>query len=179
MAGSLQFEAPSALGYFASLVADDASLPLLEAAVSIGQDEYPDLDIQSVLAEIDTLAERLRRRIPADAVPLQRLRWLNRFFFHDPLLWTRTHAPPPSLPDATARRDPSAAAEIPPVPAPNVVVGPQVRPASCEIRARTTFVPALALQATTTWRPDAATTGVARNRLRSSRPTTCRVHVAP
>lgn len=83
MAGSLQFEAPSALGYFASLVADDASLPLLEAAVSIGQDEYPDLDIQSVLAEIDTLAERLRRRIPADAVPLQRLRWLNRFFFHE------------------------------------------------------------------------------------------------
>lgn len=83
MAGPLQFEAPSALEYFASLVADDASLPLLEAAVSIAQDDYPDLDTQGVLAEIDALAARLKRRIPADAVALQRLRWLNRFFFHE------------------------------------------------------------------------------------------------
>jgi regulator of sirC expression with transglutaminase-like and TPR domain len=83
MAGPLHFEAPSALEYFTSLVADDASLPVVEAAAAIAQDEYPDLDTQSVLAEIDTLAERLRRRIPADAVPVQRLRWLNRFFFQE------------------------------------------------------------------------------------------------
>jgi regulator of sirC expression with transglutaminase-like and TPR domain len=36
-----------------------------------------------VLAELDALAEKLRRRIPADAVPVQRLRWLNRFFFQE------------------------------------------------------------------------------------------------
>ncbi len=83
MAGPLQFEAPSALDYFAALVADDDSLSLIEAAVSIAQDEFPRLDTQAVLAEIDTLAERLRRRIPADAVPVQRLRWLNRFFFQE------------------------------------------------------------------------------------------------
>ncbi|MBX3604980.1 MAG: tetratricopeptide repeat protein [Piscinibacter sp.] len=83
MAGPLQFEAPSALEYFAALVADDESLSLVEAAASIAQDEYPDLDMQAVLAEIDALAERLRRRIPADAVPVQRLRWLNRFFFQE------------------------------------------------------------------------------------------------
>lgn len=79
----MQFEAPDALGYFASLVADDASLPLVEAAAAIAQDDFPSLDTQAVLAELDALADRLRRRIPADAVPLQRLRWLNRFFFHE------------------------------------------------------------------------------------------------
>ena len=83
MPGSLHFQAPTTLEYFASLVAEDAGLPLLEAAVSIAQDEHPQLDTQGVLAGIDALAHRLRRRIPADAVALQRLRWLNRFFFQE------------------------------------------------------------------------------------------------
>lgn len=83
MAGKLRFDVPSALDYFAVLVADDASLSLVEAAASIGQDEDPGLDVQAVLAEIDALAARLRRRLAADAVPLQRLRILNRFFFHE------------------------------------------------------------------------------------------------
>jgi len=83
MAGPLRFEAPSALDYFTSLVADDASLPVVEAAAAIAQDEYPGLDTQAVLADIDSLADRLKRRIPADAVPVQRLRWLNRFFFQE------------------------------------------------------------------------------------------------
>ena len=43
----------------AALVADDESFPLTEAAVSLAQDEDPGLDIQSTLAEIDTLALRL------------------------------------------------------------------------------------------------------------------------
>src|ERR1700712_4485964 len=80
---SLPFETPTALDYFASLVADDASLSLVEAAVAIAQDDFPRLDTQSVLAEIDALAVRLKQRIPADAVPVQRLRWLNRFFFQE------------------------------------------------------------------------------------------------
>ena len=83
MAEPLQFEAPTALEYFSSLVADDASLSLIEAAAAIGQDEYPELDTQAVLADIDMMADRLKRRIPADAVPVQRLRWLNRYFFQE------------------------------------------------------------------------------------------------
>jgi regulator of sirC expression with transglutaminase-like and TPR domain len=79
----LQFEAPTALGYFAALVAEDASLPLLEAAVAVAQDETPDLDVQGVLAQIDTLSQRLAQRVPADAAPLQRLRLLNRYFFQE------------------------------------------------------------------------------------------------
>ncbi len=83
MPGPLTFETPTALEYFASLVADDASLSLVETAIAIAQDDFPQLDTQAVLAEIDALAARLRQRFPADAVPVQRLRWLNRFFFKE------------------------------------------------------------------------------------------------
>ena len=74
---------PTPLAYFASLVGDDDQLPLLEAAASIAQDEYPDLDVQTVLGDVDQLLARLRRRTPADAEALQRLRALNQFFFRD------------------------------------------------------------------------------------------------
>src|ERR1700712_2248630 len=83
MPGPYLFELPTALGYFGSLVADDASLSLIEAAVSIAQDEFPRLDTQSVLGQIDALAARLKRRFPTDAAPVQRLRLLNRFFFQE------------------------------------------------------------------------------------------------
>jgi regulator of sirC expression with transglutaminase-like and TPR domain len=80
---TLRFEAPTALQYFASLVAEDQGFALLEAAIAVAQDEYPGLDPQGVLAQVDALAERLKRRIPADAVALQKLRFLNRYFFQD------------------------------------------------------------------------------------------------
>jgi regulator of sirC expression with transglutaminase-like and TPR domain len=83
MSGPVHFEAPSALDFFTALVADDSSLPLLEAAIAVAQDEMPQLDVQGVLAEVDVLAERLCRRLPADAAPLQRLRLLNPYFFQE------------------------------------------------------------------------------------------------
>ena len=83
MPGSFQFDAPTPLAFFASLVADDASLLLVEAAASIAQDDLPTLDIQSVMAEFDALAGKLKRRVAADAVPVQRLRLLNRYFFQE------------------------------------------------------------------------------------------------
>ena len=83
MAGPLHFDAPTALEYFESLVADDSSLSLTEAAAAIAQDEFPAVDPQSVMLEIDQLGHKLKRRLPADAVPVQRLRWLNRYFFQE------------------------------------------------------------------------------------------------
>ena len=83
MADPLDFKTPTALEYFASLVGDDAGLPLIEAAACIAQDDHPGLDVEAVLAEVDTLADKLKRRMPADIVPLQRLRWLNRYFFSE------------------------------------------------------------------------------------------------
>jgi regulator of sirC expression with transglutaminase-like and TPR domain len=83
MSDTLRFEAPTALQYFATLVAEDRGFALLEAAISVAQDEYPQIDPQGVLAQVDAMADRLRRRIPADAVVLQKLRFLNRYFFQD------------------------------------------------------------------------------------------------
>jgi regulator of sirC expression with transglutaminase-like and TPR domain len=80
---ALKLDAPTALEYFESLVADDAQLPLLEAAIALAQDEYPQLDVQGTLASIDALGAKLKSRVPADASSMQRLRMLNQYFFKD------------------------------------------------------------------------------------------------
>jgi regulator of sirC expression with transglutaminase-like and TPR domain len=79
----LNLAVPSPLQYFSSLVESDEHFPLLEAATSVAQDEYPDLDVQQVLGDVDQLLARVKRRLPADASALQRLRALNQFFFRD------------------------------------------------------------------------------------------------
>ena len=79
----LNLDVPSPLQYFASLVQSDAHFPLLEAAISLAQDEYPDMDVQQVLSDVDQLQARLKRRLPADASALQKLRLLGQFFFSD------------------------------------------------------------------------------------------------
>jgi regulator of sirC expression with transglutaminase-like and TPR domain len=71
------------LDYVSPLVAEDESLPLTEAALSLAQDAYPDLDLQGALAEIDELVVRLQRRMPADADIKQKVGILNRFFFRE------------------------------------------------------------------------------------------------
>jgi regulator of sirC expression with transglutaminase-like and TPR domain len=83
MGGLPHFEAPTALEYFAALVADDASFSVLESALALAQDEDPALDVLAVLASIDELADRLRRRVAADTAALQRLRLLSGYFFRE------------------------------------------------------------------------------------------------
>lgn len=83
MALPLYIEPPSALDYFATLVAEDAGFSVLEAAASVALDDEPDLDVQGVLDAVDALADRLRRRLPADVQGLQRLRLLNQYFFQE------------------------------------------------------------------------------------------------
>ena len=79
----LSLSLPTSLEYFASLVQSDDHFPLLEAAASLAQDEYPELDVQQLLGDMDQLLARIQRRLPADAPALQRLRTLNQFFFTD------------------------------------------------------------------------------------------------
>ena len=79
----LEFDVPTPLAYFSLLVSSDEHFPLLEAAVAIAQDEYPELDVEQVLGEVDQLLARLKRRLPADGTALARLRLLNQFFYHD------------------------------------------------------------------------------------------------
>ncbi|APD36170.1 SirB1 family protein [Burkholderia pseudomallei] len=71
------------LDYFSSLVAEDEGLPLTEAALSLAQDVYPDVDLQGVLAELDALAARLARRLPDGAGASDKLALLNDFFFRE------------------------------------------------------------------------------------------------
>lgn len=74
---------PTPLEYFESLVTSDDEFPLIETAISLAQDEYPDLDVQQVLSQIDQMQLRLQRRVAQDASALQRLRAVNEFFFRD------------------------------------------------------------------------------------------------
>lgn len=80
---NLSLNVPTPLEYFASLVHTDADFALLEAAVSLAQDEYPELSVGQVLGDVDQLLARLWRRLPADAGPLQKLRTLNQFVYRD------------------------------------------------------------------------------------------------
>ncbi len=72
---------PTALAYFATLVAEDPGFALIEAAICVAHDDHPQLDAQAVLGDIDRLAGRLKARVPADAPPLYRLQALSKYFF--------------------------------------------------------------------------------------------------
>lgn len=73
----------NALDYFASLVRAEDDIPLFEAALSIGQDADPNLDLNACLLEIDRFAAQLRQRLPADIAPIPKLRLLNNFFYQE------------------------------------------------------------------------------------------------
>lgn len=77
------YAVPTSLQYFAALVQSDDEFPLFEAAASIAQDEYPALDVQQLLSDMDQLQARLQRRLGPEMTALQRLHTLNQFFFAD------------------------------------------------------------------------------------------------
>ncbi len=79
----MECSSPSPLDYFATLVSDDDSLSLTEAAGAIALAEHPALDLAELQTELDQLAQRLRHRLPADAGALQRVRGLHQFFYRD------------------------------------------------------------------------------------------------
>lgn len=72
-----------ALDYFASLVQQDDSIPLFEAALAIAQDVDPQLDLAATQVEVDLLAAKLQRRLARDASSVQKLRLLNHFFYRE------------------------------------------------------------------------------------------------
>ena len=69
------------LDYFSTLVAEDAHFPLTEAAISVGQHAFPDLDVQAVMDEIDTMSVKLQQRFTPETSHLQKLQHLKHFFF--------------------------------------------------------------------------------------------------
>lgn len=73
----------NALDYFASLIQEEQHIPLFEAALCIGQDQDPQLDLNACMLEIDKFAAQLRQRLPADIAPIPKLRLLNNYFYQE------------------------------------------------------------------------------------------------
>lgn len=73
----------NALDYFASLVQQDDSIPLFEAALAIAQDVDPQLDLTAIQADMDRFAIKLQQRLAPDASSVQKLRMLNHYFYHE------------------------------------------------------------------------------------------------
>ena len=55
----------------------DEAINLGLAALYIAQEEYPELDCGAYLRRLDTMADELRERLPAEAYPLKMIRALN------------------------------------------------------------------------------------------------------
>ena len=78
------FSVPTPLEHFESLVQSDEHFPLLEAAAAVACIEYPQLDIQQVVNEVDQLLGQLRASRDANSrSALTRLKALNHHFYAD------------------------------------------------------------------------------------------------
>ncbi|MFY2762711.1 SirB1 family protein [Arenimonas sp. MALMAid1274] len=61
----------------------DDELPLLDTALLIARDEYPDLDAAGYTAQVDTYAEALRPQLDRDIDLPARLTAINRYLFDE------------------------------------------------------------------------------------------------
>lgn len=66
-----------------AVAAQRVRINLAEAALLCAQDVYPDLDIQDTMQRIDSLADTLKRRLPADFSTTHRLLALNNYLFRE------------------------------------------------------------------------------------------------
>jgi len=60
---------------------DEESLPLDRAALIMGLEEYPDLDVQEYLRRLDTLAARAEVLVGEDSNPINRIESINQVLF--------------------------------------------------------------------------------------------------
>ncbi len=87
MSGSLG----DALAEFARLLkAPEPQLDLARACLMIGQDAYPDLEVERYLAQIDAMGERVRAGLAPDAGVEQKVIGLNEFLFQELGYWGNT-----------------------------------------------------------------------------------------
>ena len=61
----------------------DDELPLLDTALLIARDEYPDLDAAGITAQVETYADALRPRLQGDVDLPARLTAINRYLFEE------------------------------------------------------------------------------------------------
>ena len=73
-------DSPS-LKHFSSLVQRGEQIPLLEAAFTIAQDKYPDVDVQQLLGVMDRIVSALRSRLSPEPSRTERVCVLNEAFY--------------------------------------------------------------------------------------------------
>jgi regulator of sirC expression with transglutaminase-like and TPR domain len=61
----------------------DEQIDLAKAALYIAQEEYPDLDPSEYLNALDTMADEVQERLPAERYPLRMLQTINRYLYDD------------------------------------------------------------------------------------------------
>lgn len=61
----------------------DTSLPLLETALLIACDEYPDLKAENYIAQVDDYAQQLQRSLPAQHDITSKLIAINQFLYRE------------------------------------------------------------------------------------------------
>ena len=67
--------------YFCQLLRQDAPFSLAEAALYIALEEYPDLEIQTYLQRLDTMAQEVFQQLPLEPYPLKILQAINHYLF--------------------------------------------------------------------------------------------------
>lgn len=61
----------------------EAAINLAAAALYIAQEEYPDLEVDAYLNALDTMADEVQERLPAESYPLRVIRTLNQYLYKD------------------------------------------------------------------------------------------------
>jgi regulator of sirC expression with transglutaminase-like and TPR domain len=67
--------------YFSQLSRQDALFSLAEAALYIALEEYPELEIQTYLQRLDTMAAEVSQQLPSEPYPLKILKTINHYLF--------------------------------------------------------------------------------------------------
>ncbi len=61
----------------------DEHIILEKAALHIAQEEYPTLEVDRYLSQLDDIAEEVRKRLPLEPYPLKTLQTINRYLFDE------------------------------------------------------------------------------------------------
>ena len=67
--------------FYQEIQQPDDAINLAAAALYIAQEEYPELDCDAYLHQLDTMALQLRDRLPEEAYPLKILRAISEYLF--------------------------------------------------------------------------------------------------
>lgn len=69
--------------FFQEVRQDDENISLEKAALYIAQEEYPDLEIDKYLIEIDRMAAEVKTRLPEAPYPLKIIQTINRYLYEE------------------------------------------------------------------------------------------------